>query len=392
MTESLIRKSESWMKTTAYPLWRSRGIHSGHGGFHEALRSSDAQPAELPQRAMVQARQIYSFRLAERMGYLPTPDAEAIVRGATDHLIEAFSQSDASIVYSVALDGKALNSGAELYTQAFAIFALAHAYSLCKQDRYRAQAKRILAYLKASRRAPGGGFTEIKEGKVLFQSNPHMHLFEACIAWIGAEREAQTTPDPDWRELADEIVGLLAIKFVDPGIGALCEHFEAGWSPQRVDGKFVFEPGHHFEWAWLVGNYQTLTGRTGFEAMRRKLFDLGEQHGIHPERRVALDEIWSDFRVKKGSARFWPQTERIKCAVQLMTEAVPGSAERDRFARAADEAVAALFGYIEAAPYPGLWRDTLTESGEYIGEPVKSSSLYHIAGALCEYVRLRGRG
>ena len=366
MNPALVRKSKVWLSQTAYPYWIQNGIDTQVGDFHEAL-TFEGLPAQTPMRAMVQARQIYSFRLAERMGILPTEQAKEIVGRATECFIEHFSLPNGSFAHAISQERKIVNAGAEFYTQAFALFALANAYSLTRGEQLKSRAKSLLNYLQRERRAPGGGFTEIKEGVTLYQSNPHMHLIEASIAWMQADS------DPAWAQLSDEVAELLRTQFIDPETGALGEHFEAGWKPKRVNGKFIWEPGHHYEWCWLLGNYQKLKGTTQLDPIRHRLFELAEGHGIRVDRQAAVDEVWSDLTVNKSSSRFWPQGERLKAAVQLRNSA------------AADESVQTLFRYLDQ-PQPGLWMDTWTSDGAFIGDPVKASSLYHIAGALSEYI------
>ena len=379
MSTALRKRSEQWMKEIAYPLWLSRGIDSAHGDFYEAL-TFECGPADMPIRAMVQARQIYSFRLAERLGILPTCEAKEVITRATQALIRHFSLPNGAFAHAVDSNRAVINSGAELYTQSFALFALANAYSLTRAEAFKDRAKQLVGYLQSKRKALGGGFTEIKEGKVLYQSNPHMHLLEACLSWM------QTDSDPEWKKLAAEVVTLLEEKFIDPATGALCEHFSEGWAPIRVDGRFIFEPGHHFEWCWLLGNYQHLTASSRLDSIRRRLFELGELHGIRADRGAAVDEVWSDFNIKKSSSRFWPQGERVKAAVQLRVQAQQAGSDSTSYAKAADQALEALFQYLDQ-PRPGLWMDTWTEQGDFVGDPVKASSLYHIAGALYEYLQ-----
>ena len=76
------------------------------------------------------------------------------------------------------------------------------------------------------------------------------------------------------------------------------------------------------------------------------------------------------------SSRFWPQCERIKAAAQL------GRAESAR------AAMNALLRYFDTS-VSGLWNDTWEENGTFDQRPVKSSSLYHIIGAISEFAKLR---
>ena len=375
-------RASTWLSESAYPYWNQNGFDEDRNRFHEAL-SSEGKPTELPVRAMVQSRQIYSFRLAEKSGALDASTARDRVLRATESLLRDFGLQNGGFCHSISTDGMKLNLSTELYTQAFVLFALANAYSLLGDPLYRERAENLVAFLKTQQANPNGGYREVKNGTTLYQSNPHMHLFEAAIAWTEADPKNTL-----WRTLADEVASLLEKKFIDPTTGALTEHFSEDWSPERRDGKFIFEPGHHFEWIWLLGNYQRITETRRFDPIRHRLYEIANRYGVRADRAAAVDEVWSDFEMKSLSSRFWPQTERIKAAVQLFQESQDREA-RAGFAADADQAVETLFRYLDR-PAKGLWMDTWAADGTFSGDPVKSSSLYHIAGGLAEYVRFRG--
>ncbi|MBC7742150.1 MAG: AGE family epimerase/isomerase, partial [Bdellovibrionaceae bacterium] len=228
-----------------------------------------------------------------------------------------------------------------------------------------AQALKTLQYLYSERALKNGGFSEIKNSITLYQANPHMHLFEAALAWVKIDF------DPCWRKLSDELYQLCIGKLIDPETGFIAEHLDEHWKPLRENGIFVFEPGHHYEWAWLIMQYQQITG-VEVGQQPKKLFDLAERFGLNSEKKLAYDEILSNRSVKKMSSRFWPQCERIKAAMVLGHPEVASTAMNALFAN-----------YI--VPNEGLWRDTLLESGQYESQPAKASSLYHIINAISEY-------
>src|SRR5690606_18933473 len=110
----------------------------------------------------------------------------------------------------------------------------------------------LLDFLNRERSLPNGGFSEIEGGKICYRSNPHMHLFEAALAWMAVDK------DPRWRTLADSIHSLATTKFIDEKTGLLAEYFASDWSPILENGRFIAEPGHHYEWAWLFLVYGEL--------------------------------------------------------------------------------------------------------------------------------------
>lgn len=369
---------KEWLSERVFPLWSTVGYDDRVGAFAENL-SMKGEALPTPKRAMVQARQIYAFHAGLKMGVVAEAVARPKILSSAHFLDRAYSQVDGSVINAVDAQRQPSNPHPDLYTQAFALFAWAEAFESTKDVGFKARAKRLLAYLHADRRAPGGGYVENKGAGPLYQSNPHMHLFEAALVWMKVDAQ-----DEGWRALADELVSLCKNHFVTKD-GILAEHFDAEWRPQTENGRYLFEPGHHFEWAWLLKIYDELTGGPHHD-LRHHLYRLATEHGVDPERHAAFDEVWSDFKVKKPSSRFWPQTERIKAAVRLGAE--QPAAEQANFAREADEAMTALFRYLDTV-VPGLWRDTWYPDGSFNDEPARASSLYHIINAMYEYTVYR---
>ena len=204
-----------------------------------------------------------------------------------------------------------------------------------------------------------------------------MHLFEASLAWI------ETDGAPVWRELAAEIAALARDHFIDAKGGFLREFFEPDWSPAKGDAGRVVEPGHQFEWAWLLMRWGVIAGETWPLDAAAGLYRCGLM-GIDLRRGVAVDELDPDLRVSRASARLWPQTEWLKAAA-LLAELQPGL----RAAYLADVGRAAQgLGLYLANPVLGVYRDKLDIAGAFKEEPAPASSLYHIAGAVESLNRL----
>ena len=211
-------------------------------------------------------------------------------------------------------------------------------------------------------RWPEGGFKE-PNAKYIYQSNPHMHLLEAMLAW------AEVDQDPAWNALADEIAALAMNHFIDAR-GQLHEFFTEGWAPaEGVDGRIV-EPGHQFEWAWLLERCARLRGHDDTHQAAIELFEAGKR-GVDDKRGVATQQLLDDGSVHDDVARLWPQTEWIKAAVIL------GDATE------AARAVRGLQLYFDK-PLAGLWWDKLKPDGSFIEEAAPASSFYHIVCAIAE--------
>jgi mannose-6-phosphate isomerase len=201
-----------------------------------------------------------------------------------------------------------------------------------------------------------------------------MHLFEAALA--GCEMCSESSL---WKTLADEIAGLALDKFIDPSSGALREFFDAEWNPAPgIDGRIV-EPGHQFEWAWLLLRWSEPrhgSAHARARAAALRLIDIGESHGIRNG--LATNSLLDDFSAHDAGSRLWPQTERVKSAA--LAARLTGEARY--FAMAAD-ATDGLMRYLDT-PIPGLWRDRIDAHGNVVDEPAPASSFYHLVAAIAE--------
>ena len=235
-------------------------------------------------------------------------------------------------------------------------------------------AEAIVARLYAERRGAAGGFTGFPDEQV-YQSDPHMHLLEAALAW---ERIA---PGGPWRRLADEVVELCLARFISPRNGALLEYFDPTWAPAKGAKGDAIWPGHQFEWAGLLERWALAReGRDDVRAVARRLYDIGMRHGIDAGRGVAVFELAADFSVREPTTRLWVQTEWLKAAMILVrSESEPE--RRRRFLGDAVAAAKALELFLDL-PVRGLWRDKLQGDGTWIDEPAPASSFYHIIDAL----------
>ena len=89
------------------------------------------------------------------------------------------------------------------------------------------------------------------------RQNPHMHLLEALLA-LG------------WRAEADALVRLFHERFYDEKSGSLAELFDERWQPLATPEGRIVEPGHNFEWVWLLHGRSAAPG----------LFDFAYRHGV----------------------------------------------------------------------------------------------------------------
>jgi mannose/cellobiose epimerase-like protein (N-acyl-D-glucosamine 2-epimerase family) len=358
---------EHWHMTAALPLWWALGADHLHGGFHEML-DAGAGAVPSPRRARVQARQVFVYASAQAMGWRG-PAREAALHGMRWFRAH-YLRADGLFRSEADADGRATAETPTLYDQSFALLAMASLRGMsgapvgCDKE-----AENLLSAVNAAMRHEAGGFREADPSA--FQSNPHMHLLEAALAWAEAGGGAV------WETLAEEIVALCLSRFIDPDEGFLREHFTAQWEPALGERGRLVEPGHQFEWAWLLARWARRRNEPTVELAARRLFAAGAR-GIDPVRGVAVDAMNEDLRIRTSRARLWPQTERLKAA--LLLHAGHEDAD-DSYLAHAQAAAESLWRYLEM-PTRGLWRDKLTPTNRFVEEPSPASSFYHIAGAV----------
>jgi len=370
--KTLIHGIEAWLNGSALPLWQTRGVDHVNGGFIEYLDHA-GEPISGPKRPYPQARQIYVYAQAGLMGW-EGPWREMIEQ-ALDFFLRVFPRDDGLVRLRVGADGAPQDETPRLYDQAFTLLLLATARRvLPERGDVVDHAVRLRDRLLSDRRVPAGGFIEVV-GRPYY-ANPNMHLLEATLAW------AEISDDPAWGAIADEIAELAMAKFIDAKGGFLREYFDEAWSPTNDDDARLIEPGHQFEWAWLLLWWSRIRGRNDAVAVAKRLYEVGRM-GVDEARSVAFNALWDDLTPRDTNARLWPQTEWAKAAVALARLEHPGSARHTELFEDAAMSIRGLNKYLQM-PTPGLWRDRYLADGGFVDEPSPVTSFYHIVCAITE--------
>ncbi|SPU44082.1 AGE family epimerase/isomerase [Brevundimonas diminuta] len=354
-----------WLRVRSLPIWTVQG-QTEEGAFEEVL-TLEGRSVLSARRTRVQARQIYVCAEAGVLGW--SGNWRRAVKDGRDFLNSAHMRADGLARARLAADGSVLDDAALLYDQAFVLLALASVERSGLVLDARAQAVELRDALTAFE-VGGPGLREA--GDQPYQSNAHMHLLEACLAWEDADAAG------GWGEWSDRVVDLALQHLIDAEGGFLREFYDERWQPAAGEDGRLVEPGHQFEWAWLLARYARRRNHAGALAAARRLYAFGTK-GVDQLSGVAVDAVLDDGTVLSDRARLWPQTERLKAAL-ILAEAA-GDGERSRLLADARHALGALQGYLTP---DGLWRDKRLSSGRFIDEPAPASSMYHIMAAFAQ--------
>lgn len=362
---------KNWLIEKALPVWATHGFNVDTQRFQERLDRA-ARPIAVPHRAMVQARQIYVYAKAAMLGW--HSDGGGLAEVAMSTLRRDFlqiSNGRASVSFSIhPISGATVSSVRDAYTHAFVLFALAQLYAMNGDRELLKLADAIIAYVDEELTdAIHGGLFDASPRTGAKRQNPQMHMLEAYLALDLA------APCRGYIERANRIVRLFHDRLTHAGHQVLLEHFADDWTA-HPDTAMLFEPGHHYEWVWLLHRHQKLGG-ANHATWRERLHRTATEFGIS-ERGLLWDEVGADKRILKRSSRLWPHTEAIKAASVRHTD---GDAGAEAFARRMSDL---LFEHFLDLPFEGGWTDHFAPDFLSLVDYVPASSLYHLMHAAAE--------
>jgi mannose/cellobiose epimerase-like protein (N-acyl-D-glucosamine 2-epimerase family) len=362
-----------WLTQSLLPGWLARACDPARPGFVEML-AADGTIIDSDERStLVTARLIYVFSHAHLMG---VPGALAAAKHGVDFLMTRCRRGDGRFSHRCLTDGTPVDARSDFYDLAFVLFSLGW-YGRASGDRSAfAQAEEVMGFLESDLAHSACGFAEDTLGTLPRRQNPHMHLLEACHALAQASGEAR------WLDRAEALVGLMRTRMRDEG-GALAEFFTADWRLAEGPHGLIREPGHHYEWVWLLLHHARLTGGTAARETAGELFAFAGRHRGAPAHGCIVNEIGPDGTVLDGRALLWPQTEYLKALVARIEfeEDADAEAELTRhlalmFARFVDRDT-------------GLWINQIDAEGRPVPGPIPVRVLYHLVLACAEIVRVR---
>ena len=376
----------------ALPHWHAHGIDTKHGGFTERLALSGLPDAVDFKRIRVQARQIYVFSHAALID--PNPSRQARWRDAAargfDFLTRNYWQGPArGWAKTVTPEGALLDMAADSYDQAFVLFASAWHYRASGDRRALEIVKQTLDFFDQHLvcATHGGYFEGISDRGELLQGpprlqNPHMHMLEAMLALH------QATGDAAYLKRGAHLFELFRTRFFDMNTHSLGEYFTREWQPLDGPQGQIVEPGHHFEWSWILHTYAKLAGEPQAHEVSHLVFEFARTRGINAQNNLTYDEIDRSGATLRASHRLWPQTEALKAYVAT-AEHGPSAEARAAAGQRIAPAVDAIFdNYF--FPDTGIWNDQIDTAGKKVSEFVPATSLYHLFLAFTETLRYIG--
>jgi len=366
-------QAELWLRDLALPLAATAGFDAGVCAFQEQLNFDHSPVVSAPFRAMVQARQISVFADAALRGLYP--HGRDLALGAARRILKTHLAADGAPgwVFSIDRSGGVADAKRDLYAHAFALYGLSWALRLEQDPDFEGAIDATLAVIDGLFADPlrGGCWDALPRADALRRQNPHMHLFEAYIALY------EVTGREDVLNRARSLQRLAVERFINLETGALREYFDDTWQVYPAPGEGSVEPGHLFEWAWLLRRFEEVSGEDQ-TAVVGPLLRLALTAGLDQHTGRIVDEISEDGQLRSASSRSWPHAEALKA---LALEAVhPQSVLPERFD--ADMVIAAILDRLCEkycrSDLGGGWYDHLDPDDRPLSKVMPASTLYHI--------------
>lgn len=376
---------QAWLRDEALPLWSGRGFeaqkgpaHKLSGLFYEQLGFDHFPVKSLNRRLMVQARQIATFCLASMDRLLPP---SSLVSGDTvlEHVRSLYHRRDGrpGWVFSLSPDGEIADARRDLYAHAFILYAHAVVAMAMPQGRtsLRDQALLCLNEIEDIFSDPKyGGYFDTAEKLPAKRQNPHMHLLEALLA------SYKIFGDAVFAEKSQSLLTLLPARLIDPESGMLREFFDREWRVIKPHGENEVEPGHLFEWSWLLEEAITLdiAPEHILRPLAERLFSQAWCYGVDHEKALVWDRIVESGRVDSRNTRLWPQTELMRLLCRRRDAGRLTQLEGDFLLRHSQQ-----FREVFIPPeQKGGWIDWRDGQGACLVKTIPASSFYHIYGAV----------
>jgi mannose/cellobiose epimerase-like protein (N-acyl-D-glucosamine 2-epimerase family) len=354
-------EARTWLADACFPLWAERGMNS-YGLFREGLELDQTITDSRENRVRVQARQTYVFAEALRLGWRPDTARDRVERGLG--VLTGLARRDDGLVgRTLQPDGSGLLDGTpDLYDIAFTLFAIAEsANALGGTGETRASAGRL-----------NGGYAEVLPRPGIREQNPHMHLLEACLSLHKVD------PDGGHIARAAELIALFESRLTAGPDGLLGERFAADWSIPTGRDADIVEPGHQFEWVWLLHAYANASGTPVLPAAAG-LYEFA--CATLDEAGRACVEVTREGVPFDGSRRTWSQTEALKAHLSLLE-----ATGDERYAAAACTSFDVLMD--EFLTPDGGWIDHYGAEGDILSTFMPASTGYHVVLAFAELIRV----
>ena len=361
-------------------LCATRGWNDAQGRSVERLQA-DLTPAPIGyRRGMVAGRQLFFFSHAYRLTVDPIFEDRAR-RVYADLLSHFWDKTNGGWYFSVDDNNVACDTTKDLYGHAFIMFGLAHYAAIFADTDAVNWIEKTNELVFRHFRLPGGWFASstTRDWVILnrnLEQNPHMHLLETYLSAYDATR------DEAFLKCATEMMSIYTELLRTRDGSKVLEHLDENGQATGARGNLI-EPGHLYEWYWLVNEYADIAGLPAYRATGAPIVDWADRWGCDSDAGGIYDQVDSDGNIVSHRKRIWPVTECIKAFATLV---------RTSGSKQSKDSLIRWITFIQNryCTKDGAWHEYLSRSLKSGCDYLPLSTPYHVAMAALEVERLLG--
>ena len=370
MLDSLIKDSQNYLFDNLLAQWLKHGIHPELGYSYESLNHDWSVNPVGRIRLLSQCRQLYTFSHA----FIETKDEQWLkpLKPLFNFILSHYWVDEAWI-FSLNDDLSIKDRQSDCYALAFVLLAFSYYFDATKDKRALEFIEHTHLFLKNKMACEQGGFLEEfpYSGSLVRRQNPHMHLLEGYLAAYKA------TSNQSYKAEIKKLLTLMSDYFFNAPSASLIEYFNHDWSVHETLGVSI-EPGHHFEWIWLLHQANKIFPDKNYLEIADSLWKKAREHCFDPKGGIYNQIHANTGEVLDAEKRIWPITEYLKalCAHQSSDM---------KTQKHLVTTLTFLFEYYLIKD--GSWHEYLDAHNKPKTHPLPATSSYHIFLGLIEVLK-----
>ena len=253
--------------------------------------------------------------------------SKEIISMGLNFLEKNLISQNGQIFMNINIEKNNLNKDHDLYDYAFVFLCLSE---LAKNEHFFEKAislsNKSFNWITNNWRHHNIGFKEDPKVSDNLRANPHMHLLEASLSW----EQVESNYKEQVGIVSDEVVNLLLSKLYSDKRFAVSEYFDLDWNHTKEKSHQVIEPGHQYEWGWLLLNWAKKRNNTKAKEIAIKLINTAETYGFNKNSLKVVNALNFDHKIIDNNSKLWQQTERLKAWNLISKDLDFNKLERER--------------------------------------------------------------
>lgn len=368
------------------PYWTRHARDEEYGAFFAELDRDWTPQGDLHKHPGMISRHLFSYATA----YLLTGDDAHLEMAdeVLDYLIEYGWDHESGGWYDeLDRSGAVVDSGKDLFNQAYAVTGLAMYYFVTHDQRARHYLERSVEILDTHAwDEQHGGFVrslarDLSVAETRKDFSPQIAPVSGYLAYL-----YPATREPRYLRRMEQILGLVVARTRDPETGWVTGQFDEDWTPRKAREETRINVGHNLETAWLLMRLHLHTGNAAYRETALELGDEMLERAFQTETGAWAHQLHlSDGSLARQTTPWWVQA--YGNMVQLYQYRLTGDSRHLEAFRAGSS----FWNHAFMDPRYGATYLTVTLDGE-IDRPakgVRTKTSYHaMEYALLNYLYL----